>query len=194
LGEEQVLGGLERLVDAVLALSLDPASLVLVGIQRGGFPVAQALRAGLQAPLGLELPLGSLDINLYRDDLFEGHEQPLVGPTDLPFDLAGKNVLLIDDVLYTGRTVRAAIDALMDFGRPRRVLLVALVDRGGRELPIQPDVVGISIDVAKDSRVQVHLAGSESNPALADIGATRAASDLSLGNQILILKRGESVE
>lgn len=131
--------------------------LAVVGIRRGGVHLAKRLR-GLVAELsGAEPPLGTLDISLYRDDLSEVAVAPVVGPTDIRFPVTGKTIVLVDDVLYTGRTVRAALDELVDFGRPRRVLLAVLVDRGGRELPIAPDVVGVKLDVPDREQVEVRL-------------------------------------
>ena len=101
------------------------------------------------------MPSGALDITLYRDDLQTVGPRPVVGPTDLPWAIDGKHVVIVDDVLYTGRTVRAALDELADFGRPKRIGLAVLIDRGGRELPIQPDVVGKTLEVAPGDRVDV---------------------------------------
>ena len=131
--------------------------LAIVGIRRGGVHLAQRLRAALSAALGAEPPLGTLDIALYRDDLAEKGVAPVIGPTDVEFSVQGKTILLVDDVLYTGRTVRAALDELVDFGRPRRVWLAVLVDRGGRELPIAADFAGARLDVPVDQDVQVRL-------------------------------------
>ncbi len=131
--------------------------LAIVGVRRGGVFLAQRLRAELAKELGVEAPLGTLDIALYRDDLAEKGAAPVIGPTDVRFPVAGKTILLVDDVLYTGRTVRAALDELVDFGRPRRVWLVVLVDRGGRELPIAADFVGERLEVADGDDVQVRL-------------------------------------
>jgi pyrimidine operon attenuation protein / uracil phosphoribosyltransferase len=130
--------------------------LAIVGVRRGGVHLAGRLRRKLAAT-GREPPLGTLDIALYRDDLSERAAAPVVGPTDIPFSVTGKTIALVDDVLYTGRTVRAALDELVDFGRPRRVLLVVLVDRGGRELPIAADVVGLSSAVPEAEQVEVRL-------------------------------------
>jgi pyrimidine operon attenuation protein/uracil phosphoribosyltransferase len=131
--------------------------LAIVGVRRGGVFLAQRLRAELQAALGAAPPLGTLDIALYRDDLAEKGVAPVVGPTDVTFPISGKTVVLVDDVLYTGRTVRAALDELVDFGRPRRVWLAVLVDRGGRELPIAADFAGARLEVAEGDDVQVRL-------------------------------------
>jgi pyrimidine operon attenuation protein/uracil phosphoribosyltransferase len=134
--------------------------LAIIGIRRGGVFLAQRLRAELARSLGAEPPLGTLDIALYRDDLAEKGAAPVIGPTDVRFPVQGKTILLVDDVLYTGRTVRAALDELVDFGRPRRVWLAVLVDRGGRELPIAADFVGARIEVADQDDVQVRLTES----------------------------------
>ncbi len=131
--------------------------LAIVGIRRGGVHLAQRLRKELEAALGVEPPAGTLDIALYRDDLAEKGAAPVIGPTDIRFPVHGKTVILVDDVLYTGRTVRAALDELVDFGRPRRVWLAVLVDRGGRELPIAADFVGAKVEVPEDQDVQVRL-------------------------------------
>ena len=131
--------------------------LAIVGIRRGGVHLAQRLRAELKAALGAEPPAGTLDIALYRDDLADKGAAPVIGPTDIRFPVQGKTVVLVDDVLYTGRTVRAALDELVVFGRPRRVWLAVLVDRGGRELPIAADFTGAKVDVPDDQDVQVRL-------------------------------------
>jgi pyrimidine operon attenuation protein / uracil phosphoribosyltransferase len=131
--------------------------LAVVGIRRGGVFLAQRLRSELSAALGLEPPAGTLDIALYRDDLAEKGAAPVIGPTDIRFPVQGKTIVLVDDVLYTGRTVRAALDELVDFGRPRRVWLAVLVDRGGRELPIAADFTGVRVEVPDDQDVQVRL-------------------------------------
>ena len=133
-----------------------PGELAIVGIRRGGVHLAERLRRELAAG-GKEPPLGTLDIALYRDDLSERAAAPVVGPTDIPFSITGKTIVLVDDVLYTGRTVRAALDELVDFGRPRRVLLAVLVDRGGRELPIAADVAGAQVAVPEAEQVEVRL-------------------------------------
>ena len=131
--------------------------LAIVGIRRGGVHLAQRLRKELEAALGAEPPAGTLDIALYRDDLAEKGAAPVIGPTDIRFPVQGKTVILVDDVLYTGRTVRAALDELVDFGRPRRVWLAVLVDRGGRELPVQADVVGERVPTGPGDRVEVFV-------------------------------------
>jgi pyrimidine operon attenuation protein/uracil phosphoribosyltransferase len=129
----------------------------LVGIQRRGAPLARRLAQALQDLGAPALPVGALDITFYRDDMGTAPTDPVVHETELPFDVTGKTLLLVDDVLYSGRTVRCALDEIMDFGRPARVYLVCLVDRGHRELPIQADFVGRVLPTQRDERVDVHL-------------------------------------
>jgi pyrimidine operon attenuation protein/uracil phosphoribosyltransferase len=131
---------------------------VLVGIQRRGVLLAEELSRISAEEHGVDLPVGSLDITLYRDDWTSGALKPKIGRTSIPFDVEGKTLTLVDDVLYTGRTVRAALEALTDFGRPGRVELLVLVDRGHRELPIRPDYVGLSLTTDKHDRVDVLVA------------------------------------
>jgi pyrimidine operon attenuation protein/uracil phosphoribosyltransferase len=138
-----------------------------VGIRRGGVHLAERLRREIAAVTGREPPAGTLDIALYRDDLSERAAAPVVGPTEIRFPVTGKTIVLVDDVLYTGRTVRAALSELVDFGRPRRVLLAVLVDRGGRELPIAADVVGAVLEVPAAEQVEVRLVeGGEAEDAV----------------------------
>lgn len=145
-----------RLEAAIVAAEPESADLCLLGIRRGGVPLAERLAERLRASTGRTPPLGSLDITLYRDDL-GAHAVPKVGPTRIDFPITGKPVVLVDDVLYTGRTVRAALDELSDFGRPRRVYLAVLVERPGRELPIQADFVGEGVVAGPGQRVEVRL-------------------------------------
>jgi pyrimidine operon attenuation protein/uracil phosphoribosyltransferase len=158
MNAEAVARTVRRLArDAITRLGDAGGELAIVGIRRGGVHLAERLRAEIAQATGVAPPAGTLDIALYRDDLAERGSAPVVGPTDIQFPLAGKTILLVDDVLYTGRTVRAALDELVDFGRPRRVLLAVLVDRGGRELPIAPDLVGETVRVGGDEDVVVRL-------------------------------------
>ena len=129
---------------------------VVVGIQRGGVPLAQRLGALLTEILGKPIPTGSLDVSMHRDDL-DRRVAPNVQPTQIPFDVSGKTVVLVDDVLFSGRTIRAAMDALNDFGRPRCIQLAVLIDRGHRELPIKADFVGKNVPTAQTERVRVRL-------------------------------------
>lgn len=130
---------------------------VLVGVKRRGVPLAQRLAAIIERVEGVKVPVGELDISLYRDDLSRISEQPQVSDTVLPVEIAGKVVVLVDDVLYTGRTVRAAMDALMDAGRPAKIRLAVLIDRGHRELPIRPDYVGKNVPTARSEYVGVQV-------------------------------------
>ena len=148
---------LRRLASEIVEKNGGTAGLALVGIRTGGLILAERLTALIQAVEGKPPLLGAVDITLYRDDVFGGLPRPEIGPTELPFELGGVTVVLVDDVLYTGRTVRAALDALMDFGRPRAVQLAVLIDRGRRELPIQADYVGLSAETAADESVKVFL-------------------------------------
>jgi pyrimidine operon attenuation protein/uracil phosphoribosyltransferase len=129
----------------------------VVGIRRGGEPLARRLAARLEKKTGTAPAVGMVDVTLYRDDGFGPSEWPVVGVTQIPFDLKEHTVVLVDDVLYTGRTVRAAIDAILDYGRPRAVRLAVLVDRGLRELPIRADAVGREIETRSDEHVDVRL-------------------------------------
>ncbi len=152
---EQVLC---HLAEEVLAQpwACDPDDLpLLVGIREGGVVVAEELARILSLSLGKKPTVGALDITFYRDDTWLKGPRMTGGHTDLPADLTGQRLLLVDDVLFTGRTVRAALNALVDFGRPRAVLLAALIDRGGRELPIQADVVGLRVDVPAGHTLEV---------------------------------------
>jgi len=146
---------LQRMAVEILELAESPQDLVLVGIQRRGVELAERLARLIEQEEGVTVVRGAIDITLYRDDLELVGPKPVIGETRLPTDLSGTHVVIVDDVLYTGRTVRAALDELADFGRPRRISLCVLVDRGGRELPIQADVVGTAVQVAPGARVDV---------------------------------------
>jgi len=132
-------------------------SLCLVGIQRGGVHIAKRLLSRLETIEGKSIPVGTLDITLYRDDINVRKEQPMVRRTEVNCDIDNKKVILVDDVLFTGRSIRAAMDAIMDLGRPSAVQLAVLVDRGHRELPIKADFVGKNIPTSKDENVEVQL-------------------------------------
>ncbi|MDB4907606.1 MAG: bifunctional pyrimidine regulatory protein PyrR uracil phosphoribosyltransferase [Gemmatimonadetes bacterium] len=146
---------IRRMADEIVELNEGTDDLVIVGIQRRGVPLAQRLVAAIGEREKGHVHQGALDITLYRDDLQTVGPRPVVGSTDLPVDIDGKVVVVVDDVLYTGRTVRAALDELADFGRPRRIALAVLIDRGGRELPIHADVVGKTVTVESGQRVDV---------------------------------------
>ena len=148
---------LQRMAVEILERAPEARDLVLVGIQRRGAELAERIAGLIEKDEGVRVPRGALDITLYRDDLETIGPKPVIGETRLPGDLTGGHVVIVDDVLYTGRTVRAALDELADFGRPRRISLCVLVDRGGRELPIQADVVGTRVDTQGGDRVDVRV-------------------------------------
>ncbi len=131
--------------------------LALVGIRTRGVPLARRLAARIQATVATERPVGTLEINLYRDDLSTMADHPVLRKTEIPFKVEGRKVILVDDVLFTGRTVRAALDGIVDLGRPAFIRLAVLVDRGHRELPVAADIVGRVVDTAADQEVRVHL-------------------------------------
>ncbi len=155
LDSEAMERALVRLTHEILERNQGVKDLVLIGIRRGGVYLSERIRAKIEEVEKVEVPSGVIDITLYRDDVSMGLPRPLVGRTGIPFSLRDKKVLLVDDVLYTGRTVRAAMDALMDFGRPRFIQLAVLIDRGHRELPIQADYVGKKIVISPGEDVQV---------------------------------------
>jgi pyrimidine operon attenuation protein/uracil phosphoribosyltransferase len=150
---------LRRIAHEVAEKNPDPASLAIVGIHTRGALLARRLHASLAELTGAEVPIGDIDISFYRDDVGAKSPaaQPVVHASHIDFDLAGRTVVLVDDVLFTGRTVRAAIEALFDYGRPQRVQLAVLCDRGHRELPIRPDYVGKNLPTGREQRVNVHL-------------------------------------
>ena len=155
LDARAVTRALRRMAEEIVELFGGTDEVVLVGIQRRGVQLGNRLAHFIEESEGVHVPRGALDITLYRDDLQTVGPRPVVGKTDLPWNLDDKRVVIIDDVLYTGRTVRAALDELADFGRPARIALAVLVDRGGRELPIHADVVGKKLEVAPGMRVDV---------------------------------------
>jgi len=148
---------LQRMAVEILESARGTDDLLLVGIQRRGVELAERIARLIEKEEGVAVPRGALDITLYRDDLGTVGPKPVIGETHLPGDLTGKHVVIVDDVLYTGRTVRAALDELADFGRPKRISLCVLVDRGGRELPIQADIVGKVLKTAPGDRVDVQV-------------------------------------
>jgi pyrimidine operon attenuation protein/uracil phosphoribosyltransferase len=146
-----------RMAHEIIEKNKGVAALCLVGIQRGGVHIAKRLSSVLETIEAKKIPVGTLDITLYRDDINVRKEQPVVRRTEVNCDIDNKKVVLVDDVLFTGRSIRAAMDAIMDLGRPSAVQLAVLVDRGHRELPIKADFVGKNIPTSKDENVQVQL-------------------------------------
>jgi len=147
---------LTRVAHEIAERNEDSATVVLIGIQRGGVVLAERLAKILSGIVGLPVPTGRLDVNLHRDDL-DRRAAPALHPTEIPFDVTGKTVVLVDDVLFSGRTIRAAMDALNDFGRPQRIQLAVLVDRGHRELPIKADFVGRNQPTSLNEKVRVRI-------------------------------------
>ena len=148
---------LSRIAHEIIEKNKGPEKLCLVGIQRGGVHLARRLQARIEAIEHVLVPVGSLDISLYRDDISMRKKRPVVRKTDIPFDISEKVIVLVDDVLFTGRSIRAALDALMDFGRPAQIQLAVIIDRGHRELPIRADYVGKNIPTARAENIEVQL-------------------------------------
>ncbi len=156
LTEDEIRRALTRIAHEILERNGGVEGLVLVGMHTRGVPLAQRLSSYIREFEGKDIEVGELDIGLYRDDL-AGGARPLMRPTNIPVDIQGLRIVLVDDVLYTGRTIRAAMDALNDFGRPREIQLAVLVDRGHRELPIRADYVGKNVPTSMDEEVDVRL-------------------------------------
>ena len=147
--------GIRRMAGEIVERAGGADKVALVGIRRGGVPIAARLAEHIQELESVRVPVGAVDIALYRDDASTALPKPQIGRSEIPFAVEGHRIVLVDDVLYTGRTVRAALDALLDYGRPQKIELAVLVDRGGRELPIQPDFVVKVTDVGPTDRIDV---------------------------------------
>lgn len=178
-GAQVVLDGeglgrvVRRIALAILEQTRGSERLALIGIRRGGVGLARRIADAIAEAEGREVLVGTVDIALYRDDAATALPDPKIGPSDVPFDVRGRDVVLVDDVLQTGRTVRAAIDCLLDHGRPRRVWLAVLCDRGGRELPVAADFVGRTVEVAGDARLEVELGDGSGGQVLLVSGSPR---------------------
>lgn len=158
---------LKRIAHEILENTDDMSALCLVGIKTRGVPIAKRLSRLIEKIEGITLPVGILDITLYRDDLsYAANEDPVVSESRIDFDIAGREVVLTDDVIYTGRTARAAMEALIRYGRPKKIRLATLVDRGHRELPIRPDFVGKNIPTAKSEIIRVSLSETDGKDAI----------------------------
>ncbi len=157
LDSDGIRRALTRIAHEILERNKGTQDLVLIGIRTGGAFLADRLQTEIRSIEKTDVPIGIVDITLYRDDLSERGPQAKVQETDIPFDITEKKVILVDDVLYTGRTIRAALDALIDFGRPQSIQLAVLADRGHRELPIKPDYVGKNVPTSQSERVEVRL-------------------------------------
>lgn len=165
MSRDDMRRSLARIAHEIIERNRTMENVVLVGMRTRGVPLARRLQANLERFEDIHVPVGALDISFYRDDLPLGNRQaevlnrpPVTNGTDMPVNVAGKSVVLIDDVLYTGRSTRAALDALIDLGRPESIQLAVLIDRGHRELPIRPDYVGRNIPTARDEEIKVHVA------------------------------------
>lgn len=154
---EDIRRSLTRIAHEIIERHKTTEQLILVGMRTRGVPLAQRLATDIESREGLKIPVGALDISLYRDDLSSRNTLPPTQQTDIPVNIDGKSVVLVDDVLYTGRSIRAAMDALIDLGRPRLIQLAVLVDRGHRELPIRADYVGKNIPSSRNEEIQVRL-------------------------------------
>ncbi len=150
---------IQRIALQILEKNHGRGFLAIVGIHTCGVYVARRIHGYIESQLAEKIPFGSLDINLYRDDWSLISQNPIVKTTEISFDVDNTNLILVDDVIFTGRTIRAAMDAIMDYGRPNTIQLAALVDRGGRELPIQPDFVGMTTGILHNERIKVVLHG-----------------------------------
>jgi pyrimidine operon attenuation protein/uracil phosphoribosyltransferase len=161
LDKEAISRSVMRIAHEIIEKNKGTADLCVIGIRNRGVYIARRLAECIKGIEGKDIPAGALDITLYRDDLALASGQPLVRKTEIGFDINDKKLVLVDDVLYTGRTIRAALDALIDFGRPQSIQLAVLVDRGHRELPIRADFVGKNIPTSKQEIVEVHLEESD---------------------------------
>ncbi|MDI3534336.1 MAG: pyrimidine operon attenuation protein / uracil phosphoribosyltransferase [Thermosediminibacterales bacterium] len=157
MDEKGIDRAITRISHEIIERNKGVSNLVLIGIRRRGVPLAQRIARKIKEVEGVELPLGILDITLYRDDLTTKASQPILRKTEIDFSIKDKKVVLIDDVLFTGRTVRAAMDALMDLGRPKMIQLAVLIDRGHRELPIRADYVGKNVPTSMSEFIKVNL-------------------------------------
>ena len=146
-----------RLSHEILEKNNGAENVVLIGVRRRGYPLALRIAGKIKTIEGVDVPVGAMDITFYRDDLSKKNDQPVVSDTDIPFDVNGKTVVLVDDVIFTGRTVRAAIDGLFDLGRPGAVRLAVMIDRGLRELPFRPDFVGKNIPTSHAEMIRVRV-------------------------------------
>ena len=157
MDEAQLRRTVTRMAHEIIERDKGVADVVLVGIRRRGEPIARMLAGAIERVEGAKVPVGTVDITFYRDDLTHLSRDPKLNRTDVPFSIEGRTVVLVDDVLYTGRTVRAALDALMDLGRARRIQLAVLIDRGHRELPIRADFAGKNVPTAQTEFVRVAI-------------------------------------
>jgi len=166
LDAEAIARIVRRVAVEILEKTRGTERLGLVGIRRGGVPIALRIAEEIKRAEGRQVPVGTVDITLYRDDAATALPDLKIGPSEVHFDVEGRDVIIVDDVLHTGRTVRAAIDCLLDYGRPRRIWLAVLCDRGGRELPVAPDFVGLVLEVVEGSMLDVVITGDSQERAV----------------------------
>jgi pyrimidine operon attenuation protein/uracil phosphoribosyltransferase len=171
LGRDEIARTVRRLAHEIIENNQGTDGLTIVGILSRGFPLAQRLAAAIRQFEGADVPVGRLDVGPYRDDVTLRPVPPHLRPSEIPGSIDGRTVVLVDDVLFTGRTIRAALDALADFGRPARVRLAVLIDRGHRELPIRPDFVGKNIPTALVQKVRVRLEEADGEEGVYVLGA-----------------------
>ncbi len=157
MNEKGISRAITRIAHEILEHNAGADSLVMIGIIKRGAAIAKRISDKIEQIEKVKIPVGFLDINMYRDDIHTKHDQPVIEKTEILFDVVDRNVILVDDVLYTGRTIRAALDAIIDFGPPRSIQLAVLVDRGHREYPIRPDYIGKNIPTTKEDKVQVMI-------------------------------------
>ncbi len=158
MDEDKIKRSIIRMAHEIIEVNKGIEDLVIIGIRRRGVPLGERIRNVIAESEGTAVPFGIVDITLYRDDLTLFAEHPIVHKTEIPFSIQGKKVVLVDDVLFTGRTVRAALDALLDLGRPQLIQLAVLIDRGHRELPIHADFIGKKVPTSKEENILVNLA------------------------------------
>ncbi len=175
LDAKQISRALTRIAHEILEQNAGAESLAIIGILTRGAHLAKRIAAIIKKLEGVVVPVGLMDISLYRDDVHTKREQPIVQRTDILFPIANKNIVLVDDVLYTGRTIRAALDQIVDFGRPRTVQLAVLVDRGHRELPIKADYVGVNIPTSRGDQVVLEVLEKEGTDRVFVIKSAAAA-------------------
>ncbi len=183
---EDIRRTLARIAHEIIERNKSTEHLILVGMHTRGVPLAKRLAANIEDFERSKIPIGALDISLYRDDISSLELQPVVKRTDIPGNIDGKSIVLVDDVLYTGRSIRAAMDALIDLGRPRTIQLVVLIDRGHREMPIRADYVGKNIPSARDEEIKVRLVETDGIDEVAILSTTDnrlIGSELGRGDQ-----------
>lgn len=178
--QEDIRRTLARIAHEIIEQNKSMDHLILVGMRTRGVPLAKRLAANIEKFENMVVPVGALDFRLYRDDIPPLNKQPVVQHTDIPDNVDGKSIVLVDDVLYTGRSTRAAMDALIDFGRPRQIQLAVLIDRGHREMPIRPDYIGKNIPSARHEEIQVHLIETDGVDEVAIVSHESDASENSL--------------